>query len=116
MARFSVAFGSVAVLFLGHATGAVAQTRTPLVANQFANVFSMELPAGCGIVANSTDEHGLVWVAVTRGVVEIAGVQRQVGEGATGRVEGKASVHLLAPKSERARFVVVDVLRVDQLL
>lgn len=95
---------------------AVAPTRTPLVTNKLAAVYRIEVPPGQETVVTPQTQQGIVWVALSEGVVEVAGVKKTVAEGSAERIDGGRQVTFGSSSRTPAMFVVVDVLSALQPL
>lgn len=105
-----------ALTLVAGAAPAPIHNRVHLVTNKRADVFAVHLPAASQVTVPASTEHGLVWVAITKGAVGPSGMNQEVAEGAMGCVKGKDSVTLRAPGDTAATFVVVDVLDAFQPL
>jgi hypothetical protein len=90
--------------------------REDLVANKLAHVYRFTLPPGSRVSVTASTGHGLVWVALTDGVVGLTEPGAVVREGTVDRVDGKVCLTLQARTGRAAKFVVVDVLDAFQRL
>lgn len=109
----------MAVLFqllLATTTLAAPQTRERLASSRLAHVYGFTLPPGSRAGISASTGHGLVWVAITKGIIGVSEPGVEVREGTVDRLEGKISLTLQAPTGAIAKFVVVDVLDAFQSL
>ncbi len=102
------------VALVGPAT--FAQTRTPLVTNDLATVYRIDLPARTRTTVTPTTVHGLAWVAITDGTVVVDGVPKDVRQGAAEWRPGAAAIGLRAGDTRSARFVVADLSSVCEIV
>lgn len=88
---------------------ASAQTRTRLGSYRLASVYRLDLPAKTYMSVRPSTKHGLVWVAITDGLVEIDKVEQTVTQGAAEWQEGAEAVGFRPDGTKAATFVVVDL-------